>query len=321
MAPLLKIEDLEVNFTTPGGDVPAVRGLSLSVERHQVLGVVGESGSGKTVTMLAVLGLLRPPGRVVRGRALFDGQDLLRLDQKQMRSLRGARLSMIFQNPTTSLNPVMSVGAQIDESLRIGADHRDAATRRERTIDLLRLVGVPSPEQRLRAYPHEMSGGMCQRVMIAIALARDPDLLVADEPTTALDVTVQAQILRLLDELRQRTGLSMIYITHDLHIAAQFCDEVAVMYAGQVLEQGPARQVLTHPTHPYTEGLVGSVPSGHWREARLKAIPGQPLSPSAHDIGCPFAPRCPYVEERNRTEMPPWVTTGPNQQARCFRWT
>jgi peptide/nickel transport system ATP-binding protein len=271
--------------------------------------------------MLALLGLLRSPGQVVAGQALFDGVDLLILDEEAHRHLRGRRMAMIFQNPMTSLNPVLSIGHQIIEAIQADHDPRwPGSAARDRAIELLRLVGIPAGKQRLGSYPHELSGGMRQRVVIAIALARAPDLLVADEPTTALDVTIQAQILELLNDLRHQTGLSMIYITHDLHVAAQICDELIVMYAGQVLETGPAEQVLLAPTHPYTAALVDAIPAKHWQEERLRSIPGQPPQPSLGDVGCPFAPRCSYVEQRCKVEMPPWVTTAVKQRARCFRW-
>jgi peptide/nickel transport system ATP-binding protein len=318
--PLLEVEDLTVEFTTPRGVVRAVDGVSFTLGQGEVLGLVGESGSGKTVTCRALIRLL--PGRrarIVAGRAQIAGTDLLALDEAEMIRVRGATIGMIFQNPMTHLDPVMTIGEQIAEPLRVhqGMSRRDA---RAHAIDLLRQVGIPDPKTRVRSYPHEFSGGMRQRAMIAAALACRPQVLIADEPTTALDVTVQAQILRLLLDLRARTGLAIILISHDLGVVAQTCDSIAVMYAGRIAERADARTLLRRPLHPYTVGLIGSQPGATEPHRPLPSIPGQPPSLADPPAGCRFHPRCAYVEAACRTGRPPLVEPAPGHATACRRW-
>ena len=289
--PLLEVRGLQTSFHTRDGVVRAVDGIDFSVDRGEIMGLVGESGCGKSVTSLSIMRLIASPGRIEAGEVLFDGQDLLTLRTDQMRRLRGSQITMIFQQPTSSLNPVWDVGRQIGEVLEL---HRNMSRRaaRGRAAELLRMVGFPDPERRLRAYPHELSGGMAQRVMIAMALACEPELLIADEPTTALDVTIQAQILDLIRNLRDETGTAVILITHDLGVVAETCDRVAVMYAGEIVEQTDVTTLFRRPLHPYTRGLIGSIPVvGDLRE-ELSVIPGN--VPNLIDLpkGCRFAPRC-----------------------------
>jgi peptide/nickel transport system ATP-binding protein len=292
---LLEIQDLHVSFGTVDGVVRAVEGVSLSLDEGKTLGVVGESGSGKSVTAQTVIGLTRAPNTSISGRIMFDGRDLVTLSTDELRSVRGARIAMIFQDPLSSLHPFFRVGPQIVEAIRTHeALSRSAA--RTRTIEALRAVGIPSPEDRFETYPHEMSGGMRQRAMIAMALALRPDVLIADEPTTALDVTVQAQVLELIQALRDDFGTAVILITHDLGVVAQMCDDVAVMYAGRVLEQAPREVLFTEPQHPYTWGLLQSIPRlDAPRTERLNPIAGSPPSLIHAPTGCKFHPRCPYT--------------------------
>src|SRR5574338_298921 len=286
---LLDVRGLQTSFHTSDGVVRAVTGIDFSVNRGEVMGLVGESGCGKSVTSLSIMRLIAPPGRIEAGEVIFDGQDLLKLPEKRMRALRGEGISMIFQQPTSSLNPVYDVGMQLGEVLELHrAMKRKAA--RDRAEELLAMVGIPDPKRRLKAFPHELSGGMAQRVMIAMALACEPDLLIADEPTTALDVTIQAQILDLMRNLRDQTGTAIILITHDLGVVAEMCDRVAVMYAGEIVEQTDVMSLFRLPRHPYTRGLIGSVPVlGDVRE-QLHVIPGN--VPNLIDVpkGCRFAP-------------------------------
>ncbi|MEX1179136.1 MAG: ABC transporter ATP-binding protein [Nitriliruptor sp.] len=321
-APLLEVEDLEVEFRTPRGIVNAVNKVSFTVAKGETLAIVGESGSGKSVTAQAIMGLVdSPPGFVTGGRLLFHGKDLLELDEKERRAVRGQRISMIFQDALTALNPVFPVGWQIGEMLRVhrGASKKEA---RERAIDLMERVGIPSARERVGDYPHEFSGGMRQRVMIAMALGLDPELLIADEPTTALDVTVQAQVMELLADLQQETGMGMILITHDLGVVTEVADRAAVMYAGEVVETGTVRSVFTAPAHPYTLGLMRSIPSLDARTADLEPIQGSPPSLTNIPPGCPFHPRCPFETPECRTDHPqlrPVGATGPPapQHAAC----
>jgi peptide/nickel transport system ATP-binding protein len=318
-APLVEIENLKVVFYGDAGRVThAVDGVDLAVARGAMLGVVGESGCGKSVTLLAVMGLL-PKGECdVSGAIRFDGVDLLRLPDHALRDLRGDRLAMIFQEPMTSLNPSYTIGEQIIEAIvrHRGVSRHEA---RERAIDMLRRVRIPSPEERIDDYPHKLSGGMRQRVMIAIALACDPELLIADEPTTALDVTIQAQILDLMRDLKAETGAAIILITHDLGVVAEVCDEVAVMYAGQIVERAPVAALFEDPQHPYTLGLMGSIPRLDHRAERLATIEGALPDMTAPPTACRFAPRCPFVEERCTAAPPPVVTIGPGHWSRCIR--
>jgi oligopeptide/dipeptide ABC transporter ATP-binding protein len=299
---LLEVRDLNVSFPTADGVVRAVRGVSFDVEPGQTLGVVGESGSGKTVLTQTLLGLT--PGAEVSGTATFDGKDLLQLTDDEMRHVRGEQISVIFQDPLTSLHPLYTIGWQISEMIRAhdkSASKKDAATR---SVELLRLVGIPKPDTRVNDYPHQFSGGMRQRAMIAMALALDPRLIVADEPTTALDATVQAQILDLLLRLQQDMGTALIMITHDLGVVADIADEVMVMYAGRAAEKAPKREIFYAPHHPYTKGLLESIPSSKAAGGRLKPIPGSPPSLINLPSGCKFHPRCGYVFDKCLTEEP-----------------
>ncbi len=300
---LLCVEDLRVSYSTEDGLVQAVDGISYELGRGRTLGIVGESGSGKTVAALSVLGLTRAEGATVSGRVRFAGRDLLALDERELRQVRGDEIAMVFQDPLSTLHPLYRVGAQIVEAIRA---HRDIAksAARGQTIELLDLVGIHDPAKRVDAYPHELSGGQRQRVMIAMALCNDPALLIADEPTTALDVTVQAQILGLLARLQRERGMALVLVTHDLGVVADMADEIAVMYAGQIVESAPSERVLSAPEHPYTWGLLRSIPTLDGpREELLTPIPGSPPSPLAPPPGCRFHPRCPYSEpEHARTE-------------------
>jgi len=316
-APLLAIEGLKVVFHGERGRAThAVDTIDLTLMRGATLGIVGESGCGKSVTALAIMGLLSKTA-AVSGAVRFDGTDLVNLPQAQIRELRGNRLAMIFQEPMTSLNPSYSIGEQIVESL---VEHRHLSRKdaRRRAIELLRRVDIPSPEKRIDDYPHRLSGGMRQRAMIAMALACEPELLIADEPTTALDVTVQAQILDLLRELRRAGRVAVILITHDLGIVAEICDAVAVMYAGEVVERAPAAALFERPAHPYTVGLLGSLPRLDHQVAKLAAIEGMVPDMSALPSGCRFAPRCPFADDRCRRERPPVVALEGDRWSRCF---
>ncbi len=318
-APLLEIEDLHVSFRADNGRVThAVDGVGLTVLRGATLGIVGESGCGKSVTALSVMGLLPPQSAEVSGSIRLDGVDLLALDDHALRDLRGNRLAMIFQEPMTSLNPSFTIGDQIAEAL---IRHRglSAPQARARATELLRRVHIPAPAERYDDYPHRLSGGMRQRVMIAMALACEPQLLIADEPTTALDVTIQAQILDLLRELKRGSGAAIVLITHDLGVVAEVCDEVAVMYAGQVVERAAADVLFERPGHPYTVGLLGSIPRLGARVERLAAIDGMVPNMAAPPAGCRFAPRCPLAIEACAAAPPPVVALGDGHWARCLR--
>ncbi len=316
---LLDIRDLKTYFAIEGGEFHAVDGVSLTLEAGKTLGIVGESGCGKSVTALSIMGLVpQPPGRHAGGKILFEGVDLLTLSPAEMRELRGNRISMIFQEPMTSLNPVFTVGDQIVEGiLRHRKITREQA--RDRAIDMLRRVRIPSPERRFDDYPHRLSGGMRQRVMIAMALACEPRLLIADEPTTALDVTIQAQILDLMRTLRDETGTAIILITHDLGVIAELAHDVAVMYSGRVVERASVARLFAEPQHPYTVGLLGSIPQLHLEQDRLAAIEGQVPSPLAPVTGCPFHPRCPFAIDRCRDSVASLAPIGPGHEAACWR--
>ena len=289
--PLLRVEDLKTHFFTRGGVVKAVDGVSFALERGRILGLVGESGSGKSVTGFSILRLVDPPGRIAGGRILFKGRDLAALPEREMRNLRGARIATIFQDPAMTLNPVLRIDTQMIEAVQAHAEAGEA-TARERALAALKMVGIPAAEQRLRAYPHQLSGGMRQRVAIAIALMNKPDLIIADEPTTALDVTIQGQILFEVQRLCRETGTALIWITHDLAVVAAIADEIAVMYAGKIVEYGAADDVLDRPRHPYTAGLLASVPSRNTKGVPLAQIPGMTPSLLEPPPGCLFRTRC-----------------------------
>jgi len=314
--PTLEVVNLRTHFFTKAGAVKAVEGVSFSVDKGEVLGLVGESGSGKTVTGFSIIGLVDPPGEVVSGEILFHGRDLLPLGQEQMRQLRGSKIAMIFQDPMMTLNPVLRIDTQMIEAVRAHADVSRAAAY-DRARETLVAVGMASPDERLKAYPHQFSGGMRQRVAIAIALLNEPDLIIADEPTTALDVTIQAQILFEAQKLCRDTGTAMIWITHDLTVVAGLADRICVMYAGRDVEHGTVDEVLDTPLHPYTHGLIGSVPSRNRRGRPLEQIPG--MTPSMLDLppGCAFRARCPRAADECLRE-PPVAAHGVGRTARCF---
>jgi oligopeptide/dipeptide ABC transporter ATP-binding protein len=321
LPPLLEIRDLHTEFRTGAGVVRAVDGVSYTVDPGETIAVVGESGSGKSVTAMSVLRLIpNPPGRITSGEVWFDGRDLLKLSEEQMRQVRGGEIGMIFQEPMTSLNPVLSIERQITETL---VEHRGTSPEaaHARALELLRLVGIADPERRLRQYPHQLSGGMRQRVMIAIALACEPKLIIADEPTTALDVTIQAQILELMQSLTKRLGVALIIITHNLGVVARYAQRVNVMYAGRIVESGSAAAVYHNPRHPYTIALLRSVPRlDRPRQARLEAIEGSPPDLTRLDPGCSFRPRCRFAIARCAEAPPPLIPAGePGQVSACYR--
>jgi len=315
--PLLEVKDLRVHFPTEDGLVRAVDGVSFTVSPGETLGVVGESGSGKSVSFLTVMGLVTRKEARISGEVFFRGQDLLKLPEEEMRNIRGAKISMIFQDPLTALNPVHRVGNQISEVFIV---HREMSKKEatDEAVNLLQLVGIPQPKQRARQYPHEFSGGMRQRAMIAMALALNPDLLIADEPTTALDVTVQAQILDLIDRLKEEFDASVVMVTHDLGVVAEHCDDIMVMYAGRIAEYGDRRDIYYGAHHPYTWGLMQSISRiDQARTERLRPIRGQPPSLINVPKGCPFHPRCPYVMDVCRTEIPPLLPSNGHHAAAC----
>ena len=314
---LLAVDNLTTRFATDRGIATAVDGVSFHVDAGETLGLVGESGCGKSVTSLSLLRLIAKPGEIdAAGSVRFKGRDLLTLSEAAMRAVRGNDIAMIFQEPMTSLNPVYPVGEQIAEAIRL---HRRLGRKEAwtRAVEMLRLVGIPSPDQRAHDYPHQLSGGQRQRVMIAMALSCDPDLLIADEPTTALDVTIQAQILELLADLRARLGMAMILITHDLGVVADVCDRVAVMYAGQIVEEATTDDIFDNPGHPYTQGLLKAIPRIDAASESLAVIPGQVPSPTAWPGGCRFHPRCPFVFDRCRVEPPRLRDLSPGQAVAC----
>ena len=315
---VLEVDDLRTHFVTRWGLVKAVDGVSFQLRAGETLGLVGESGSGKSVTALSIMRLVpSPPGRIVGGRVILEGDDLLQADESRMSQVRGGKIAMILQDPMTALNPVFDIEDQVGEALRIHKSLR-AQGLKEQVIAMLRRVRIPVPEIRIRDYPHQLSGGMRQRVVGAIGISCDPLVLIADEPTTSLDATIQAQYLRLLKDLQRQTGAALIFITHDFGIVARMCDRVAVMYAGRIVEQGAVRQIFDSPSHPYTEALINSVPKIEERVERLYAIQGQP--PALWDLprGCSFAPRCPYVLDRCHEEYPPLLNVGDGHTAACW---
>ena len=318
-APLLQVENLKTEFRTSQGTVQAVRGVSLTINRGEIVGIVGESGSGKSVTALSLMRLIpSPPGRITEGKILLDGQDLLTLSESEMCGLRGNKLAMVFQDPFSSLNPTMTLGAQIAEPLRLH-ENLSKEEAKQRAIALMESVRIPNPATRYRQYPHEISGGQRQRIVIAIAFACNPDLLIADEPTTALDVTVQAQILTLMKDLQREHNTGIALITHDLGVVAEVCDRALVMYAGRIVESGTVAQIFKAPQHPYTQGLLASLPQleSKGRE-RLYSIPGQPPDLAHLPQGCPFYPRCEKHFDRCLTVDPEPIITATGQSVRCL---
>jgi oligopeptide transport system ATP-binding protein len=316
---ILQVNELQISFSTYAGEVQAVRGVSFDLRKGETLAIVGESGSGKTVTAKSLLRLLPEANtRIKGGEAIFEGEDILKLSEQRMQKIRGEKIAMVFQDPMTSLDPTMKIGAQITESLKkhLGLSGQKA---RERAVELLTLVGIPNPGDRVKQYPHQFSGGMRQRVVIAIALACDPQILIADEPTTALDVTIQAQILELLRELQERLGMSVILITHDLGVVAHTAHRVAVMYAGKVVETGTLREIFYNPQMPYTWGLLSSIPLPTAdRSQELIPIPGSPPDMADPPKGCPFTPRCPYAMRICAEEMPGYTTFSAEHKAACW---
>jgi len=318
VTPLLDVRDLRTSFFLEAGEARAVDGVSFALQPGRVLGLVGESGCGKSVTALSLMRLVPPPGRIVGGEVRLDGRNLLALDERAMRGLRGAGLAMIFQEPMSSLNPVFTVGSQIAEAIRL---HRPVSRgdARRRAVELLTEVGIPEPARRADDYPHQLSGGMRQRVMIAMAISCEPRVLIADEPTTALDVTIQAEILDLLRALRERRGMALLLITHDLGVVAQQADEVAIMYAGRIVEHGSVLDVFDHPLHPYTQALFRSIPGIGGRRERLEAIPGQVPDLLRLPSGCSFRDRCPRAIEECAAAVPPLAEKAPAHEAACIR--
>lgn len=322
---ILQIKNLQVQFNTDRGPVTAVKGVDFEVYKGKTLGIVGESGSGKSVSALSIMRLIPdPPGKIIAGEILYRGKNLLDISLGEMRKIRGNKIAMIFQEPMTSLNPVFTVGNQIIEVLDLHQPNLSKKEKEEKTIDMLRLVGIPSPERRVKEYPHQLSGGMRQRVMIAMALACEPDILIADEPTTALDVTIQAQILELMKKLQNELGMGIIFITHDLGVVAEMCHDVSVMYCGRIVEQADVNTIFSRPLHPYTKGLIESIPSfdsttGHTKD-RLKTIEG--MVPSLHNLprGCSFQDRCAFATDhcRGPRKNPPLEELEPGHFVACF---
>jgi len=316
---LLEVKDLKVSFFTPAGEVKAVGGISYDLNYNEVMGIVGESGSGKSVEAYSIIGLLQSPGKVVGGSITFEGEDMLSKSKDEMTNIRGNKIAMIFQNPMTCLNPVYTIGNQLMEALRAHDKSVPKEEAAKRAMEMLELVGINNVEQRMKQYPHELSGGMRQRVMIAMGLICHPQLLIADEPTTALDVTIQAQILELMKDLQKKTRMGIIFITHNLGVVAEICDKVSVMYAGKMVEQGPVDDIFYHPSHPYTEGLLRSMPrvdaESHERLIPIEGTPVDMLNPPE---GCPFAPRCDYACKICLQKMPPYVEVGPGHRSACW---
>ena len=318
MDEILKVEDLKTSFMTSSGEVQAVRGVSFGVRKGEILGIVGESGSGKSVTSMTILRLLADTARIKEGAIRFEGQDLTKVSEKEMRAIRGQKIAMIFQDPMSSLNPLVPVGKQVAEIMKIHHPEMKPEQLKQRTLELFEQVRIPEAAKRLRSYPHEFSGGMRQRVMIAMALANRPDLLIADEPTTALDVTIQDQILKQLRSLQREYGTSIIFITHDLGVVAELCDRVVVMYGGLIMEEAPIEEIFANPLHPYTMGLLASLPGVHKdKSERLQSIAGSPPDMTSPPAGCPFAPRCPYARNICAAECPPYVQAG-GHRAMCW---
>ena len=319
---ILKVEDLVTSFQTEGGKVTAIDGVSFEVRKGRTLGVVGESGSGKSVTSLSIMGLLpKPSGQIDSGTIEYDGKNLANLNLEEMYKIRGNKIAMIFQEPMTALNPVKKIGKQLEEVYQLHFPEMSSEDMRAKSIDLLSQVGIPSPEQRVKEFPHQLSGGMRQRAMIAMALACEPDILIADEPTTALDVTIQAQILELMEELQKKSDMSILFITHDLGVIAELCDDVIVMYAGRVVEAAPVETIFDSPKHPYTKGLLSSIPRlEDERKTKLRTIEG--MVPSLADMpkGCRFENRCPYAGDKCKHSVPQFEAVAEGHKVRCFKW-
>ncbi|SOC00158.1 peptide/nickel transport system ATP-binding protein [Ureibacillus xyleni] len=318
---LLEVKDLETTFFTEDGAIPAVDHISFHINRGEILAIVGESGCGKSVTSLSIMGLVpSPPGKITSGQILLDGQDLTTLPEKQMRKVRGRDVAMIFQEPMTSLNPLYTIGYQLVEAIRIHKKDWKKKQAKLRAIEMMRHVGLPRAEELMNNYPHQLSGGMRQRVMIAMALLCNPKLLIADEPTTALDVTIQAQILKLVKELNEQLNTAVLLITHDLGVVAETCERVIVMYAGQIVEEAPVLEIFKNPQHPYTLGLIQSVPDMRFKKTSLYSIPGNVPKPGSINVGCRFATRCEYATDRCTSENPPLYEVESSQlhRSRCF---
>lgn len=316
---LLRVHNLETTFFTDDSAVPAVNGISFTLREREILGIVGESGSGKSVTSLSIMGLIpSPPGKITNGEIQFGGRDLTKLKEKEMRKIRGNDIAMIFQEPMTSLNPLFTIGKQLNEAILLHNKGWSKKQATARAIEMMKLVGLPRAEQLIKEYPHQLSGGMRQRVMIAMALVCDPQILIADEPTTALDVTIQAQILALMRDLNERLNTAVMLITHDLGVVAETCERVIVMYGGQIVEEGPVKEIFDSPQHPYTKGLIQSVPDMRYKKERLYSIPGNVPKPGSIKKGCRFAARCEYAFERCLNENPQIYHTNDHHISRCF---
>ena len=316
--PLLKVRNLQTSFFTDAGEVKAVNGISFNLDRGKVLGIVGESGSGKSVTAYSIMQILAPTGKIVGGSIEFDGEELIGASEKKMKEIRGNKISIIFQDPMTSMNPTYTVGHQLEEAILLHTN-RNKEEAKARAVEMLRLCNVNEPEKRVNQYPHELSGGMRQRAMIAMALACEPDILIADEPTTALDVTIQAQILDLMKDLQKELGMAIIMITHDLGVVAQLCDEVIVMYAGGICEQGTADEIFYHPAHEYTKGLMRSIPTADTAGKKLQPITGTPIDLLNMPKGCPFAPRCENAMKICLREKPFRITLNEFHRSTCWQ--
>jgi len=318
---VLEVKNLQTYFYSSEGVAKAVDGVSFTLQKGETLGIVGESGCGKSMTSLSLLRLVpSPPGKIINGEILLNNTDILKLSDEELRKIRGNKISMIFQEPMTSLNPVLSVGEQIAESIRLhqGLSRKEAW---QKAVDMIRLVGIPAPEKRAKQEPYQLSGGMRQRIMIAMALARTPDVLIADEPTTALDVTIQAQIIDIIQNLQKQLGMSILFITHDLGVVAEVCDKIAVMYAGQVVEEGTTDSLFEKPLHPYTNGLIQSLPKLYEDQEELSTIQGTVPSPYHYPSGCRYAERCPFATELCREKQPELLTIEPGKKVRCWMYS
>lgn len=318
---LLEVKNLQTKFISDNKEIPAVDNVSFNIREGEILGVVGESGCGKSVTSLSIMGLIpSPPGKIVSGQIMFNGKDLTKLSEKELRKIRGNEIAMIFQEPMTSLNPLFTIGNQLIEAIRIHNKSWSKRKAKDRALEMMNLVGLPRPHELLKVYPHELSGGMRQRVMIAMALVCNPKLLIADEPTTALDVTIQAQILKLIKHINTQFQMAVMLITHDLGVVAETCERVIVMYAGQIVEEGPVHKIFANPQHPYTKGLIQSVPDMRFKKEKLYSIPGNVPKPGSIKASCLFAPRCQFQMKRCITEPPTLYEskTSNMHRARCF---